>query len=86
MFNFFDEIKQKSTTLKDKIAPYQCVMVGNFMLYVEGFTSLISFSTQNVSFKVKGGAITALGSNLSIKDMSPSTITIVGKIAQVECV
>ena len=86
MFNFFDEIKTKFKDVQGKIAPYECVMLGGFLLYVEGFLSLITYSPETVVFKVKGGAITVVGNNLTIKEMSPSTITISGKISKVECV
>lgn len=85
MFNFFDEIKNKCKNAQAKIAPYQCVLIGNFLLYVEGFSSLMTYTEQTIVFKVKGGVITVYGENLSLKELSPNTITIQGKIINLEC-
>ena len=84
MFNFFNEIKSKFKGMKDVILPYQSVMLGNFLLYIEGFSSLMTYTRQNIVFKLKGGVITVTGKDLLVKEMSPSTITITGTISQVE--
>ncbi|MCI7003049.1 MAG: YabP/YqfC family sporulation protein [Clostridia bacterium] len=70
--------------MKDVILPYQSVMLGNFLLYIEGFSSLMTYTRQTIVFKVKGGVITVTGKDLLVKEMSPSTITITGTISQVE--
>lgn len=85
MFNFFSEIKEKYKNIKNRITPYQCIMLGNFLLYVEGFMSLMTYSEEVIVCKVNGGVITVNGKKLFIKEMSPSTITIEGKINQVDC-
>lgn len=84
MFNFFNEIKSKFKGMKDVILPYQSVMLGNFLLYIEGFSSLMTYTRQTIVFKVKGGVITVTGKDLLVKEMSLSTITITGTISQVE--
>ena len=86
MFNFFNELKSKFKEIEGKVAPYQIVMLGNFLLYVEGFSSLMTYSDVSIVFKVKGGVITVEGKDLVIKEMSPSTITIKGIISRVESV
>lgn len=86
MFNFFNEIKDKFKTLQSKSMPYQSVMIGNYLIYVEGFSSLILYSNQTVVFKVKTGVLTVSGESLTIKEMSISTITICGEIKSVEYV
>lgn len=84
MFNFFNEIKSKFKGMQDVVLPYQSVMLGNFLLYVEGFSSLITYTKETIVFKVKSGVLTIFGKDLQIKEMSPSTITITGAISQVE--
>lgn len=84
MFNFFNEIKSKFKGMQDVVLPYQSVMLGNFLLYVEGFSSLITYTKETIVFKVKSGVLTIFGKDLQIKEMSPSTITITGTISQVE--
>lgn len=84
MFNFFNEIKSKFKGMKDVVLPYQSVMLGNFLIYIEGFSSLMTYTRQTIVFKVKGGVITVTGKDLLVKEMSPSTITITGTISQVE--
>lgn len=84
MFNFFDSLKQKYQIIQSKISPEQSVMLGDYLLYVEGFASIITLSSEAVVFKVKTGVISVFGDNLSIKEITPNTITICGKIKQVE--
>lgn len=84
MFNFFNEIKSKFKGMQDVVLPYQSVMLGNFLLYVEGFSSLITYTKETIVFKVKSGVLTIFGKDLQINEMSPSTITITGTISQVE--
>ena len=84
MFNFFDSLKQKYKVLTDKISPEQCVMLGDYLLYVEGFTGIVSLADTAVVFRVKSGVVSVFGENLSIKEISPNTITICGTIKQVE--
>ena len=84
MFNFFNSLKQKYKVLTDKISPEQCVMLGDYLLYVEGFTGIVTLSQEAVVFRVKSGVMSVFGNNLSIKEISPNTITVCGKIKQVE--
>ena len=84
MFNFFDSLKQKYKILTNKITPEQCVMLGDYLLYVEGFSGIITFSETAIVFRVKSGVISVFGAELGIAEMSNNTITINGKIRQVE--
>ncbi len=84
MFNFFLELKNKCNNLKDKIVPYQLVMVGDSLLYVEGNVTLMTLSMETIVFKVDNFVITVGGKNLTLKDITPNTITIVGKICSWE--
>lgn len=86
MFNFFDEVKSKAKNINSKINPYRFVMVGNHLLYVEGFTSIMTYTTTLVVFKVKGGVITTVGKDISIREMTSSTLTLEGEISQLELV
>ena len=84
MFNFFDSLKQKYKLLTDKISPEQCVMLGDYLLYVEGYAGIITLSKEVIVFRIKSGVMSVFGDELSIKEISPNTITICGKIKQVE--
>ena len=84
MFNFFDSLKQKYKILQNKISPEQCVMLGDYLLYMEGFTGIITLSKETIVFRIKSGVMSIFGQDLSIKEISPTTITICGKIKQVE--
>lgn len=84
MFNFFLELKNKCNNLKDKIVPYQLVMVGDSLLYVEGKITLMTLSMETIVFKVDNLIITVSGKNLTLKDITQNTITIVGKICSWE--
>ena len=86
MFNFFSELKNKCTNLAKKIAPHQIVMVGDYLMYVEGKLNLMTLSAENIVFKVNGGVIIVKGKNLNLKDISENTLTIAGKICSWEIV
>ena len=85
MFNFFSELKSKMGNLKDKVIfPYQIIMVGSSLLYLEGSLNLMTISHENVVVKVKDCVIIITGQNLEIKDLSDSTITVTGTIKRWE--
>ena len=67
--------------IKDKtFYPYQIIMVGSSLLYIEGTLNLITLSHKNIAIKVKDGVIIITGENLEVKDLTNSTTTIIGKI------
>ena len=84
MFNFFSEIKKGVSEIKGKISPYQLVMVGDNLLYVEGKINLMTLSQEVIVFKVDGGVIIVNGKNLGLKELTENTIKIFGKICSWE--
>lgn len=84
MFNFFSELKTKYLNVKQKISPFQIVMVGDYLMYIEGKLSLMTLSKENIVFKVEGGVIVVRGTDLSLKEISDNTTTISGKICSWE--
>jgi len=83
MFNFFNEIKAKCASLKDKNS-YQLVLISNSCLYIEGFVCVSFFSNECIVLKVREGALKIEGQELYIKEMADGTIMIVGNINKVE--
>ena len=81
MFNFFSELKNKCKELSNKINPYQIVMVGSHLMYVEGKITLMTVDLQNMVFKVNEDIITVKGKSLGLKDITENTLTIVSKIS-----
>ena len=55
MFNFFSEIKSKCKELSGKITPYQIVLVGDYLMYVDGNVGLMTLADENIVFKVRAG-------------------------------
>ena len=84
MFNFFSELKEKCKELKQKATPYQIVMVGDYILYVDGNLSLMTLTKDNIVFKVEDGVVIVSGKNLTLKDISSNAMTIIGKITSWE--
>lgn len=84
MFNFFSELKERFVNIKNKIAPYQLVMMGDGLLYVEGNITLMTLGQENIVFKVDGGVIIVTGKNLSLKNLTTTTLAISGKIVSWE--
>ena len=76
--NYIEENKYKE--IKSKISPYQIVTMGDFLMYIEGNLNIITISSQSIVLKVLDGVIIVSGKDLSIKDISINTITIVGNI------
>ena len=84
MFNFFDELKNKFNSISNNICPYQMVMMGDYLLYVEGGITIMTLTTTNIVFKVKNRVFTICGCGLCLKEITTDTITITGKINQIE--
>ena len=84
MFNFFNELKKKYLSISNKICPYQMVMMGDYLLYVEGNVTIMTLSTNNIVFKLKDCICTVCGMGLGIKEITENTLTIIGKISQIE--
>ena len=80
MFNFFAELKERFVDIKDKVNPYQIIMMGDFLMYVEGIVSLMTMQKESIVFKVNGGVIIVSGKDLNIKDLTNNTLAITGKI------
>ncbi|MBR6663215.1 MAG: hypothetical protein IKL33_00145 [Alphaproteobacteria bacterium] len=84
MFNFFSELKAKFVDVKNKISPYQIVLMGDFLMYVEGNITLMTLAKENIVFKVDKDVVTVLGKNLTIKSLSTNTLAISGEICSWE--
>ena len=84
MFNFFDEIKDRCSELKDRTSPYKIVEMGDFLVYFEGENKLMTLTSSEIVFKSKKDIISVCGENLKIKDIHNDNLTIVGKIQKIE--
>ncbi len=80
MFNFFSDLKKKYAEIASKVVPYQIVLMGNYLMYIEGNLSVMSIKNDNIVLRVKGGVIVVTGTNLAVKDISEFSITIIGNI------
>lgn len=85
MFNFFSELKKiaKNEKFVDK---YNIVNMSGKILYVEGHTGICKLSQSLIAFKFKGGIITVEGEEMSLAELSETTIKIVGQIKRVEAI
>ncbi len=86
MFNFFDGLKKEFKLNKEDFGRFNVVLVSNNFLYIEGHKGLLRLAQDNVSFKVKGGAVIIKGSELSLKELTLNTVAISGKILSFEVV
>ena len=80
MFNFFSELKNKYGDIKNKINPYQIVMMGDYLMYIEGKITLMTLSKENIVLKVSDGVIIVTGKDLQVKDLTKNTLSICGKV------
>ena len=84
MFNFFNEIKSGINKLKSSLSPFQLVMVGGNLMYVEGKICLMTLTAELVVFKVDSYVIIVNGKGLELKELTTNTIKICGDICSWE--
>lgn len=85
MFNFFNEVKEniKNSQALD-LNSFNIINVSGKLLYVEGHKGLITLSKELVSFRVEKSVILVEGENITLIELSDTTIKIGGKIKKVE--
>lgn len=86
MFSFFEGLKKEFKLDNMSFGKFNVVLVSNNFLYIEGHKGLLKLSQENVSFKVKGGAVVVKGSDLKLKELTLKTVAITGKIHSFEVV
>ena len=85
MFNFFKEIKENLRNVKDlDLTGFKIINLSGNFLYIEGHLGLLNLSKENISVKLKHGAICIDGQNLTIEELGENTLKISGKITKVE--
>lgn len=80
MFNFFSEIKSKFKNINEVLTPYNIVIIGGKIFYVEGQISLITINSDIIVFKVDKNIVSVKGKKLNIKDITNNSLTILGEI------
>jgi len=84
LFNYFSELKKELSLPSDIFKSYNLVNISGNLLYVEGHLGLNVISDDNVVFKVKNGIVDVKGKELSLKNLSQTTMAIQGKIYKIE--
>ncbi|MDD2227396.1 MAG: YabP/YqfC family sporulation protein [Clostridia bacterium] len=84
IFNYFGELKKELSLPSDIFKSYNLVNISGNLLYVEGHLGLNVISDDNIVFKVKNGIIDVKGKELSLKNLSQTTMAIQGKIYKIE--
>ena len=84
IFNFFSELKTKCNMPQNVVVPYNIVNIGGQIVYVEGQRGLLELSDTTISCKLKTGFVEIKGSGLFVRELTPSTILIEGKIYKTE--
>lgn len=75
---YLDEISRKAA--KFKYAPYKVILSSNKFAFVEGQLGIILCNDKTIKMKVKGGILSILGNNLSVKDLDKGEILVQGDI------
>lgn len=83
VFNFFDELKKKSTN-SELLSNFNVVNMSGRLMYVEGHQGLTVLSTQMIAFKVKKGRFVVEGEELKLSELTENTMIIQGKIVKAE--
>lgn len=84
MFNFFDEIKKKSSQCKDVFYNFNIVNISGKILYIEGHLGLTILSDKIIAFKIKKGRVVVEGEGLFLSELTNNTMMIEGKIVKTE--
>ena len=82
MFNFFDELKKKSSS--GMIYDFNIVNISGKMLYVEGHKGLTILEEKMIAFKIKSGRVVIEGEGLYLSELTDNTMLIKGKVIKVE--
>lgn len=84
MFNFFNELTSSLNLEFDAVGSFNLVNISNKIVYIEGQKQILKISSEQVIVKVKNGEIHITGQDLVIKRITNTTLTIIGKIKQIE--
>lgn len=84
VFNFFNELKNKSKFVKDGLCDFNFVNMSGKLFYAEGHAGLIILTSEQISFKVKKGRVVVDGENLVLVELTSNTLMIEGKIVKTE--
>lgn len=84
MFNFFDELKTKTTHIKELIHDFNIVNVSGRVLYVEGHAGLTILDKNMIAFKINKGRVVVEGEDLVLSELTSNTMLIEGKILKTE--
>ena len=83
MFNFFDEIREKSIN-KELLSDFNIVNISCQLLYVEGHMGISKLAPEEIAFKVKRGRVVVEGEDLKLGELTENTMIIEGKIKRME--
>lgn len=84
MFNFFASLQKEFKLPKEIFGRYNIVLISGSFLYLEGHRGILKLSQENITFRIKGGVVVILGSNMMIKELTKSTAAITGNIKTFE--
>ncbi len=84
MFNFFNELTSSLNLEFDAVGSFNLVNISNKIVYIEGQKQILKISSEQIIVKVKNGEISITGQDLVIKRITNTTLTIIGKIKQIE--
>ena len=85
MFNFFNEIKNKTKYIDENfVNDYNLINISGRILYVEGQKGVTILSKDLIAFKIKKGRVVVEGENLFLREITSNTLIIEGKITKTE--
>ena len=82
MFNFFNEIKKKSSI--ELLNEFNMIDVSGKLLYVEGHMGLTVMTQTMIAFKIKNGRVVVEGKDLFLSELTDNTMLIKGEILKTE--
>ena len=84
MFNFFDEIKHKTSKYKDMLNDFNIVNISGRLLYIEGHKGLTVLTNEMIAFKINKGRVVVEGEDMVLAELTQNTMLIEGKIIKTE--
>lgn len=65
------------------LGEFKLQLIGNSALMVQNFIKIITYTSEQVVFKIKNNEVTVSGENFKLAEMGSKDVTIIGKIKNI---
>lgn len=65
------------------LGEFKVELIGNSVIAAQNFTKIITYSVEQIVFKIKGNEVIVVGENLKIAELGPHDVMVHGKIKNI---